>query len=52
MGSAILLAPTFKVLSALPPFGGFIMAGFTEKKLALHDKLAGSLVRAVRSKAA
>jgi uncharacterized RDD family membrane protein YckC len=33
-----------KILSALTLFIGFLMAGFTEKKQALHDMLAGTLV--------
>jgi uncharacterized RDD family membrane protein YckC len=33
-----------KILSAIPCSIGFIMAGFTEKKQALHDILAGTLV--------
>jgi len=33
-----------KILSAVPLGIGFIMAGFTEKKQALHDMLAGTLV--------
>jgi uncharacterized RDD family membrane protein YckC len=33
-----------KVISALPLLFGFIMAGFTEKKQALHDMIASSLV--------
>jgi uncharacterized RDD family membrane protein YckC len=33
-----------KILSAMILFIGFIMAGFTEKKQALHDILAGTLV--------
>jgi uncharacterized RDD family membrane protein YckC len=33
-----------KILSAFILFIGFIMAGFTEKKQALHDILAGTLV--------
>ena len=33
-----------KILSALILWIGFIMAGFTEKKQALHDMLAGTLV--------
>ncbi len=33
-----------KLLSALILFIGFIMAGFTEKKQALHDIIAGTLV--------
>ena len=37
-----------KILSSLIFFIGYIMAAFTEKKQALHDKLAGTLV--VRSK--
>jgi uncharacterized RDD family membrane protein YckC len=34
-----------KILSALTLCIGFIMAGFTEKKQALHDMIAGTLVR-------
>lgn len=34
-----------KIISGLLFFGGFVMAGFTEKKQALHDLLAGCLVR-------
>jgi uncharacterized RDD family membrane protein YckC len=33
-----------KIISALILFIGFIMAGFTEKKQALHDMIAGTLV--------
>jgi len=34
-----------KIVSGLIPFGiGYIMAGFTEKKQALHDLIAGTLV--------
>lgn len=33
-----------KILSALILLGGFIMAGFTERKQGLHDLLAGCLV--------
>jgi uncharacterized RDD family membrane protein YckC len=33
-----------KILSALILWIGFIMAGFTEKKQALHDMIAGTLV--------
>jgi len=34
-----------KMISGLIPLGiGYIMAGFTEKKQALHDMIAGSLV--------
>jgi uncharacterized RDD family membrane protein YckC len=34
-----------KLVSGLIPFGiGFLMAGFTEKKQALHDLIAGTLV--------
>lgn len=33
-----------KILSGLICFVGYIMAGFTEKKQALHDQLAGTLV--------
>ncbi len=34
-----------KIISGLIPFGiGYIMAGFTEKKQALHDMIAGCLV--------
>jgi uncharacterized RDD family membrane protein YckC len=33
-----------KILSVLILWIGFIMAGFTEKKQALHDMLAGTLV--------
>jgi uncharacterized RDD family membrane protein YckC len=34
-----------KIISGLIPLGiGFIMAGFTEKKQALHDMIAGTLV--------
>ncbi len=34
-----------KIVSGLIPFGiGFFMAGFTEKKQALHDMIAGTLV--------
>lgn len=34
-----------KILSALVLGIGYMMAGFTEKKQALHDMLAGTLVR-------
>jgi len=34
-----------KIISGLLFFAGFVMAGFTEKKQALHDLLAGCLVR-------
>ncbi len=37
-----------KVLSALLLFIGFIMAGFTKKKQALHDIMAGTLVLKAR----
>ena len=33
-----------KIISALILWIGFIMAGFTEKKQALHDMIAGTLV--------
>jgi uncharacterized RDD family membrane protein YckC len=33
-----------KIISALILFIGFIMAGFTERKQALHDMIAGTLV--------
>lgn len=33
-----------KILSVLPVFIGFFMAGFTEKRQALHDKLSESLL--------
>jgi uncharacterized RDD family membrane protein YckC len=33
-----------KLLSGLTLLIGFIMAGFTQRKQALHDMLAGSLV--------
>jgi len=33
-----------KFISALPLFAGFIMAAFTEKKQALHDRMAGTLI--------
>jgi uncharacterized RDD family membrane protein YckC len=33
-----------KILSALTLFIGFIMAGFTDRKQALHDKVAHTLV--------
>ncbi len=33
-----------KILSGLILFIGYIMAGFTEKKQALHDMMAGTLV--------
>ena len=33
-----------KIISALILFIGFLMAAFTEKKQALHDKIAGTLV--------
>jgi uncharacterized RDD family membrane protein YckC len=33
-----------KILSTLTLFIGYLMAGFTEKKQALHDKVAGCLV--------
>src|SRR5947199_10802714 len=33
-----------KVLSAIMLLIGFIMAGFTERKQALHDMIAGTLV--------
>jgi len=33
-----------KIVSAMPLYIGFIMAGFTERKQALHDILAGCLV--------
>ena len=39
------LGRTFaKILSALILFIGFIMAGFTDRKQALHDKIAHTLV--------
>ena len=34
-----------KYLSALTIFIGYIMAGFSEKKQALHDMIAGTVVR-------
>jgi uncharacterized RDD family membrane protein YckC len=34
-----------KIISGLIPLGiGYIMAGFTERKQALHDMIAGCLV--------
>jgi len=34
-----------KIISGLIPFGiGYILAGFTERKQALHDMIAGCLV--------
>ncbi|HYE17206.1 MAG TPA: RDD family protein [Tepidisphaeraceae bacterium] len=33
-----------KLLSAAPALAGFLMAAFTEKRQALHDRLAGTLV--------
>ncbi|HUZ84758.1 MAG TPA: RDD family protein [Gaiellales bacterium] len=33
-----------KILSALTIFVGYIMAGFTDRKRALHDMIAGTLV--------
>jgi uncharacterized RDD family membrane protein YckC len=33
-----------KILSSLTLFIGYLMAGFTEKKQALHDMIAGTLV--------
>ena len=33
-----------KIVSGLICYVGFIMAGFTEKKQALHDMMAGTLV--------
>ena len=39
-----------KILSGLILNIGFIMAAFTEKKQALHDILAGTLVLEVKSK--
>jgi uncharacterized RDD family membrane protein YckC len=33
-----------KVISTFILFIGYIMAGFTEKKQALHDMIAGTLV--------
>jgi uncharacterized RDD family membrane protein YckC len=33
-----------KILSGLMFFIGFIMAGFTQRKQALHDMIAGTLV--------
>ena len=33
-----------KIISALTLLIGYIMAGFTEKKQALHDMIAGCLV--------
>lgn len=38
-----------KILSAIILFIGYIMAGFTAKKQALHDMIAGTLVVAERS---
>jgi uncharacterized RDD family membrane protein YckC len=39
------LGRTFgKVISQIPFYIGFFMAGWTEKKQALHDKMAGTLV--------
>lgn len=38
-----------KLLSALTLMVGFLLAGFTQKKQALHDMLAGTLVIRVRS---
>ncbi len=37
-----------KILSAIILYIGFIMAGFTEKKQALHDIIAGTLVLKAR----
>ena len=39
----------FKIPSALPLFGGFLMQPFSEKKQALHDILAKTLVIDSRS---
>jgi uncharacterized RDD family membrane protein YckC len=34
-----------KIITGMIPFGiGYIMAGFTAKKQALHDMIAGTLV--------
>ena len=33
-----------KIISAMILYIGFMMAGFTEKKQALHDMIAGTLV--------
>ena len=33
-----------KIISAIILYIGFLMAGFTEKKQALHDMMAGTLV--------
>jgi uncharacterized RDD family membrane protein YckC len=33
-----------KIISAITLYIGFLMAGFTEKKQALHDMMAGTLV--------
>lgn len=38
-----------KIISAVILFIGYIMAGFTDKKQALHDIIAGTLVVAERS---
>ena len=38
-----------KFLSALPLGAGFLMAGFTKKKQALHDIVIGSLVVEIRN---
>jgi uncharacterized RDD family membrane protein YckC len=39
-----------KIISALSLFYGFIIAGFTSKRQALHDKMAGTLVLNYRKK--
>ena len=45
-GRALGRAMALMFLTGLVPFGlGFLMAAFTENKQALHDKIAGTLVR-------
>ena len=40
---------TLKLVSALPLFTGFMMAGWTAKKQALHDRIAQCIVHVVRT---
>jgi uncharacterized RDD family membrane protein YckC len=44
LGKIILRETLGKILSVITLFIGYIMAGFTAKKQALHDKIAGSVV--------
>lgn len=44
LGRVIIRETIGKTISAIILYVGFIMAGFTSKKQALHDKLAGTVV--------